>query len=187
MRSKLDTVKRQRGSLRIFVLRDEGGYASIEDRAWTVAQGLEDARRLGRGEFLSVHTGGADTVVFRPNPSQEEVRVLSVTRRDARAYGIRSGRRVTPDLLAAYWSALLNDYWAIAFEQTPPSRTVSIHEGEALTKLYQAVVRSSENGAQNLGSVAQQLPRDARRHLDRLAAVVPVDFSEERGHEAEER
>lgn len=174
------------GGLRMFVLRDEGKFVSIDDRAWASAQGLEHARQLGRGEFHSVHVGGVDSVIFRDDAGQREVRIVSVSRRDAYAYGLRSGRHVSTDLLAAYWSALLNDYWAIAFERTPPTQIVALHEGEALARLYDRVAAQGDGGVQKLEAAVGQLPRGDRKHLERLAVAVPEDFSVGPGHEEDE-
>ena len=58
--------------------------------------------------------------------------IVFVSEDDAYTYQRRSGHRVTPELLAAYWSTLLSDYWPIMIADEPPARLTSLHEGEVL-------------------------------------------------------
>ncbi len=170
------------GGAPLLILRDEAGLASIQVRADQVARRLDEARALDGGEFRAELAVGTDAVVYRSVAGSRALVIASVTGRDADAYQRRSGRRVTPDLLAEYWAALLNDYWSIYVLARPPRRLVGLHEGEALESLYQAVKQAAE-GAKAVESAVQQLPRAALQHLERLAAVVPVEFRASGGHE----
>lgn len=163
------------GSVPIFILRAEGRFQSIEDRARAVVSNLEEARRMGEGRFKALRTDGADIVVYQ-SANLREVPIISVNRDDVYAYDVRSERRVTSSILAYYWTALLDDYWAITFRHRPPVRLVDLHSGDALMLLFDLVNGSAPDEAQSLDSVVQQLPGPIRRHLDRLAASVPDDF-----------
>lgn len=163
---------------RLLVLRDEGSYSSIKDRARAVAGRLNEARRLGQGEFRAIHVNGGDVVVFRNDAGTLEVSIIGVFSHDAIAYDVRSERRVTTDLLAMYWSALLNDYWTIAFQRQPPERLRHLHRGEALMLLYAVVRNIPDDEEFSLIRRVQQLPRSVQQHLERLALAVPDDFDE---------
>ena len=160
------------GGVPLFILRDEGQYASINDRGIAVARHLEDARRLGDGEFRPVHVNGVDSVVFS-HDSNTRLPIVFVSNRDAYAYDVRSERRVSPEILAAYWSALLNDYWAIAVKRHPPDELVSLHNGDALALLFEVI---ANDGVQNLDLAVERLPYSIREHLEDLAFAVPGDF-----------
>ena len=162
----------------LFVLRDEGRYASINDRATEVARHLDEAKRLGQGTFRAIHINGEDVVVFQDDARTLDVLIVAVSGSDANAYDSRSERRVTTELLAIYWSALLNDYWTIAFQRQPPERLRRLHRGEALMLLY-AVVRNMPDSEEfSLIRGIQQLPQSVQSHLERLALAVPDDFDE---------
>ena len=104
--------------------------------------------------------------------------IVAVSHSDANAYDVRSERRVTTDLLAIYWSALLNDYWTIAFQRQPPERLRHLHRGEALMLLYAVVRNIPDDEEFSLIRGAKQLPRSVQTHLERLALAVPDDFDE---------
>ena len=170
--------------LPILILRDEGGFRTVENRGEAVARNLEDAIRMGEGRFEVLHANKAKVVVYQ-GAGIREVPIVTVNRRDAYAYDVRSERRVTPDLLAAYWAALLNDYWAITFLQRPPTRLTNLHRGDALVLLFELVYRTGFDKPVNLGLVAQQLPGAILGHLERLAQAVPDDFDTSPEHVGE--
>lgn len=161
--------------LEILILRDEGAFASMNARAQEVAQRLETALALGDGSCFSVSTASGPTVVFQSASTHQRVTLIEVTNSDARSYEIRSGRQVTTDLLAAYWSDLLSDFIAIAMGRSP-KRTVALHHGEALGMLYKALRNSAGQGRGGLLGAADLLPSSVRHHLERLTAGVPIDY-----------
>ncbi len=158
--------------VRLLVLRDEVEYASPEARAAALLRRLEAAGALGDGAFYSRPAG---SVVFRPASGQRDIAVLAVSAADAHAYQLRSGRIVTREILAAYWSDLLSDFWALSFGR-PPRRTMALHDGEALGVLFEALERSPGGSEGRLRAAAEWLPRSTRHHLERLAAAVPIDY-----------
>ena len=161
--------------LPILILRDEGHFSSVQERGKAVARNLGNAVAKGEGRFEVVHVSGEDRVVYQSS-RQGGLPIVSVTRRDVHAYDVRSEPRVTADLLAAYWAALLNDYWAITFFQQPPSELAKLHRGDALMLLFRLVNESPSAEPLNLGMAVQQLPGVVRRHLQNLAQAVPDDF-----------
>ncbi len=162
-------------SVPILILRDEGRFQSIEDRGRAIVSNLEEAVRMGVGRFKVLQTEEADLVVYQ-GAYLREVPIVTVNHRDAHAYDVRSERRVTTDLLASYWAALLSDYWAITFQHRAPSLLVNLHRGDALMLLFEVVNRTGSDEPLNLGLAVQQLPRAIQSHLERLAAAVPDDF-----------
>ena len=163
--------------MQLFVLRDEGQYPSVAARGSAVVSRLEEAASFGSGMFQSVRIAGKDAVMFSERNGVRAVVIISVSEDDAYTYTRRSGRRVTPGLLAAYWSALLSDYWSIAITDEPPARLTSLHEGEALQVLYSRLAASGESDHSKQGGTLQSLPHQEREHLLRLATEVPHDFN----------
>ncbi|HEY4490829.1 MAG TPA: hypothetical protein VI958_02470 [Acidobacteriota bacterium] len=177
------------GGIRLFILRDEGTHASIAARAAETVQRLDKAASLGEGSFFAAHSGKSDAIYFRSTSPGKDTLIVSVTVGDARACQKRSGRVVTPDLLAQYWADLLNDYWDIVLFGKPPSRLVNLHEGDALQELYQLAQASNLNGDQGFESAIRQMPRSLQQHLERLASVIPADYGKggtPHHHEGEE-
>ena len=129
---------------------------------------------MGEGRFRALRTNGVDRIVYQ-SAILREVPILTVNRQDVIAYDVRSGRRVTSGLLVYYWTALLDDYWAITFRRRPPVRLADLQSGGALTRLFE-IVNGSVAESQNLDSAVRQLPGPMRRQLDDLAATVPNDF-----------
>lgn len=163
--------------MQLFVLRDEGQYASVAARGDTVVNRLEEAASFGSGTFQPVHMAGKDTVMFSGSNGARAVVIVSVSEQDAHTYQRRSGRRVTAELLAAYWSALLSDYWSIAIADEPPARLTSLHEGEALQALYDRLAESGTSDGSKLAGTLQSLSHQEQQHLLRLATGVPHDFN----------
>ena len=160
----------------ILILRDEGRFQSVEDRGRAVMRSLEEAVRMGDGRFRKLHTDKADLVVYH-SADLREVPIITVSRRDVYAYDVRSERRVTSHVLASYWAALLNDYWAITLQHRPPSRLVNLHRGGALKLLFEIVNPTDSDEQLDLGLAVQRLPAAIQSHLERLAAAVPDDFN----------
>lgn len=162
------------GGWDIFILREEGAYASVNARAEEVAHRLEALRDTSDGDFQHAMIGGEQAVVFRSARDVRQVAILSVTPRDARTYAIRSGRPVNAALLARYWADLLSDYWRVIVKRSAPERLTTTHSGEALMALYDAV---RNNGATNgRDGPSEILPESVRHHLQELAGAVPKDY-----------
>ncbi len=166
--------------LPVLVLRDEGHYQSIAGRAGSVVDALEESTGAGSGRFKVRHDQGAEVVVYEGDLRQ--IPVIRINRRDVQAYDVRSERRLNTELLAAYWAALLNDYWAIAVSRVAPSHLVDLHRGDALTLLFEVVSQSERS---DLRAAVLQLPGTIRRHLERLARAVPDDFEAPEEHSEE--
>ncbi len=167
----------------LLVLRDEGGYASIETRGRAVVGRLREAWAAGRGRFQAARAASGAQVVFRAGADerkQQMIRVLTVSAGDARAYELRSGRSVTPDLLAMYWADLFSDFWAVAHGE-PPERLLGLHEGEALRVLREALAQlDGPDGT--LRAAAELVPSSTRHHLQRLARAVPIEYGPRGAH-----
>ncbi len=166
------------GGLRLFVLRDEGQYASIEVRGNTVVNQLKQATSFGSGTFKVAHISGKDAVIFSGRYGTHSIVIVSVSAEDAYTYQLRSGRQVTTELLAAYWSALLSDYWSILIANQPPARLLGLYDGAALQVLYDRWVASSaSDDYSKLTMTLLSLSNQQREHLLRLATWMPRDFN----------
>lgn len=171
--------------IRLFVLRDEGGYPTVTARVMAVTDRLSSASAMNDGQFHPAHVAGSDAVVFTVAGTGRTITVISVSAQDASAYQRRSGRPVTSDLLAAYWSDLLTDYWSLALGGQSPDRLTTVHEGEALQELYNALDASIDNNTDRLTGAFQSLPRQERDHLSQLAMSVPRTFNATNEHTGE--
>ncbi len=160
----------------ILILRNEGRFRSVEDRGRAVVRNLEEAVRMGDGRFRKLHRDGTDLVVYH-SAKLREVPIIWVSHSDVHAYDVRSEPRVTSDVLASYWAALLNDYWAISLQHRPPSRLVNLHRGGALKLLFEIANPTDSDEKLNLGLAVQRLPAAIQSHLERLATAVPDDFN----------
>ena len=166
----------------LLVLRDEGGYATIEARAHALVSRLAAAAREPDGWFSRAGSGSATTITFS-GTDDGATTVLEVSERDAVAYRRRSGR-VTLSVaeLADYWSKLLNDYWSLVFRGEPPRTLTALHESDGLKLLYELLAAPAEGadaGPGRLGRAAAEMPNSVRDHLFALAASVPDDFRAE--------
>jgi len=159
----------------LLILHDEGRFQSVEDRGRAVVRNLEEAVRVGDGRFRMLHAEEAVLVVYH-SADLHEVPIITLNLQDVNAYDARSERRVTSDLLASYWAALFNDYWAITLQHRSPSRLVNLHRGGALKRLNEVVNSTASNEQLNLGLAVQQLPAAMQRQLESLATAVPDDF-----------
>ena len=172
--------------VRLLILRDEGSFSSVATRADAVVRRLERAASAGEGAFHPDHAAGRDSVMFYGRNTYRPMMILKISHVDAHAYQQRSGRAVSPTLLAAYWSDLLSDYWSIAVNGATPTRLSDLHEGEALEALYEQWKTSSETETARLADAARLLPGQEQKHLLRLATTVPHDFLINGSHLAEQ-
>jgi len=162
--------------VQLFILRNEGGFPTVAERSSTIVKRLEKAAAAGTGTFRPNPETTSDSVMFYGRDSDVPVTILNVSQSDAIAYQRRSGRAVTPAVLAAYWSDLLSDYWSIVINQSAPERLSDLHEGEVLQSLYEQWEISSVTESAKLEDAVQLLPRQQQQHLRRLAITVPHDF-----------
>ncbi len=172
--------------VRLLILRDEGSFSSVATRADAVVRRLEQASLAGAGAFHPDHAAGSHSVMFYGRNTYRPMMILKISHGDADAYQRRSGRAVSPALLAAYWSDLLSDYWSIAMNGTTPTRLSDLHEGEALQALHEQWKTSRETETARLADAARLLPSQERQHLLRLATTVPHDFLINGAHLAEQ-
>lgn len=172
--------------IRLLVLRDEGVFSSVATRADTIVTRLEQAVTAGEGSFHSGRSATDNAIMFYPNGADNPLIILNVSRSDASAYQLRSGRKVTPEQLAAYWSDLLSDYWSIVINSVAPDRLADLHEGEVLKALHEQWQKSNETESAQLADAAQLLPRPQQQHLLRLAMTVPRDFLINTSHQVKQ-
>ncbi len=162
--------------INLFILRDEAQHPSINARAQWVVDRLEEAATLGKGTFRAIHVNGKYSVVFFGRDPMRSVNIVTISQQDARAYQKRSGRWVTPELLANYWSDLLSDYWSVAITGEPPTRLTRYHEGEALQTLYESLTTPGVTDADQFANALKSFPHQELNHLAKLATTIPHEF-----------
>ncbi|NOX70000.1 MAG: hypothetical protein GXP15_12485 [Gammaproteobacteria bacterium] len=160
----------------VLILGDEGQFRSVEDRGKAIVRNLQEAARMGDGGFRLLRSDDTVQVVYH-SADLRELPVITLNSRDIHAYDVRSERRVTANVLASYWAALLNDYWAMSVQGRSPSRLVNLHRGGALKLLFESVNANDTRQSGNQESAVEQLPAEIQGHLERLATAVPDDFS----------
>ncbi len=167
----------------ILILRSEAGFPKIAERAWIVANILNQNVHSVDGSFVAEHSP-EPTVWYRGGSSSEPVLVLNVSRSDVIAYQRRSVGQVSADRLAAYWAALLDDYTRLFLFGHPPRQLVGLHLGETLGHIYENVNSlASEPGdtgspadLHRLLGLIDHLSTDDKEHLIELSSRVPIEF-----------
>lgn len=165
------------GGLPVLIVRDEAGFHSPLERAQAIARNLAKLAANPKGRFAA----RGREVVFAETATLETL-IVTVSRGDAIAYGRRSIQKTTPEMLASFWSALLNDYWLMAVAGKPPRYLTQSHEGQALEELYRDVENSEQMpAAEAIRSALASLPLAKHEHLRRLPTVIPEELSDREG------
>ena len=162
--------------VKLLILRSKGAFTSTKKRARAIVARLGHAAVAGKGAFQADAIKGSEVVLFYGQKASNPMIILSVSPADALAYQRRSGRSITPNLLARYWSNLLSDYWSIAVNDVSPAYLTNFHEGEALKALYQQWTKPPVIPSTRLEDSVLLLSRQTQRHLLHLATTVPQDF-----------
>ena len=116
--------------------------------------------------MLYVGAAGAATDVCRGTPA------------DVAAYRVEGRRPVSSSTLAAFWAALLNDYWSVAVTGKPPRYLVGSREGQALERLSRAVrLPAGPRDAAAVRAGLDSLEPNDRENLRKLPTVVPEDLN----------
>ncbi len=160
----------------LLVLRHKGGFSSIKKRAAAAITQLGLAALAGKGTFQPHTINKTPVLLFYGENTSQPIYILNISAADAYAYQLRSGRTVSPALLAAYWSRLLSDYWSITVNNVKPVHLAEVHEGEALNDLYQQWIKPPVIPDARLQDAAQLLSSQTQHHLLHLATTVPRDF-----------
>lgn len=159
----------------VLILGSRGQHRSVEDRGAAIVRSLDEAVRLGDGGFRLLRTGDVVQVVYH-SAKLREIPIITLDRQDTDDYGMRSKRRITAEVLAAYWAALLNDYWAIAVQHRAPSRLVKLRDGVALKDFFERVHTTDAGQDASVELAGEQLQPELRQQLERLASTVPDDY-----------
>ncbi len=167
----------------ILILRSEAGFPKIAERAWIVADLLNQNVQSVDGSFVA-EPSPEPAVWYRGRSAPEPVLVLNVTRGDVIAYQRRSVGQVSADRLAAYWAALLDDYTRLFLFGHPPRQLVGLHLGETLGQIYENVNSlASEPGdtgspadLHQLLGLIDHLSTEDKEHLIELSSRIPIEF-----------
>ena len=166
--------------LALLVIRDEGAYKTPRDRAESVARALEESLHQGDRIFVADADAERPGVYVVSHHCAYPRLLLRVTRADAAAYSRRSGRAVSQEILAEWWTALLKDFIAVLFIDQAPQVVTSTHAGQALLEIRSRLSQldgSSGSADERVQRVTAALPLEVRELLRSLAFSVPDEFA----------
>lgn len=175
----------------MIILRSEAGHRSIAHRAGEITARLNRAvTKHPFGTFYATREPDA-TVWYRPNDTNEPIRILTADRGDVIGYQRRSLGRVSENRVAAYWAALLDDYAAIFLFERAPTRLVGLHLGEVLNRVYEELASSTPPpGKESIDDntwvlrILDHLSAEDKEHLLELAKLIPAEFVQDTIKEA---
>lgn len=163
------------GDVPIIVLRSEGGYASIAQRAHAAADALN--RAVSEGLAL---TSSNDGVIARAS-SGEAIPILRVERGDVVSLQRRSAGVTAPARIASYWAALLGDYVDLAAGREP-THLASSGIG-SIRSLYRELAaapasndRATAEASTSLAAAVDRMSPEDRQALIDLAGQIPARF-----------
>lgn len=159
----------------VLVLTGKADQATTAERADRVATGLtallESA--TSRAVTLEVREGASPSVAVAGGPV-----LVSVSAEDVEGYaqawdaGAKPAR-VSPRQIAAYWTALLQDYVTLFGQGQRPSRTAEMTpRGKVLVDLYAEAQRRGASGGVPVGTL-YELPPAASKSVREMAFLIP--------------
>ena len=159
----------------VLVLTGKGDAATTAERADAVATGLtallESA--VSRAVTLEVREGASPAVAVAGGPV-----LVSVGAEDVEGYaqawdpGLKP-TRVNPRQIAAYWTALLQDYVTLFGQGQRPSRTAEMTpRGKVLVDLYAEAQRRGATGGVPVG-ILYELPPASLKDVREMALLIP--------------
>lgn len=165
--------------IEVLILRAESGFPFPLARARAVAATLNGLAAHPAGRFAARDAGRDTAKVIFTGSEAPAADVVAVTPADVAAYQARSREPVSAGTLAAFWAALLNDYWSIGVLGRPPRYFVDSREGPAFERLSRAVrVPAGLRNAAAVRAALDSLGRTDYEHLRKLPTEVPeaLDF-----------
>lgn len=173
----------------LFIIRDEGEYASPVDRAKAVTENLRKAianLQLDRAsEFRVVNGPESPTIVeIMPNlKGEKELPIVSITHHDVSGYVRRSHRSLTAAELAEWWLNRLKDRAALFVKGEVPRLTATDEDGRLLADLYNRAEKESPGGRPTREALDQAL-RTLSQEQRRLLSFEGVrTFPNQKGHD----
>lgn len=158
----------------LFIIRDEGEYASAIDRAKAVIENLRKAitnLQLDRAsEFRVVDRPEAPTIVqIMPNlKGEKELPIVSITHHDVSGYVRRSHGSVTAAQLAEWWLNRLKDRVNLFVKGEASRLTAADEDGRLLAEVYDRAEKGSAGGRPTrdaLDEALRTLTQEQRRLL----------------------
>jgi len=160
--------------IEVLIVRDGAGFSSPLARARAVAQLLDTLPASGR---FAARSAGRDSKVIFESSDGSAREVVRVTAADVAAYRAGSNRQVSSETLSSFWTALLNDYWAVAVTGRPPRSLADSRERQALARLSRAIrLPAGTRDAAAVRAGFDSLGPADRELLRNLPAAVPEDL-----------
>ena len=172
----------------LFIIRDEGEYASATDRAKAVIENLLKAianLQLDRAsEFRVVNRAEAPTIIqIMPNLKDEkELPIASITNHDVKGYIRRSHGTVTAAQLAEWWLNRLKDRVNLFVKGEAPRLTVTDEDGRLLADLYDRAQKGSPGGRPTRDALYQEVRKLSEEERRLLSYEGVRAFPELTGH-----
>ncbi len=157
----------------VLLISGPGESGSVAQRASKIAERMNAVAAAAASQpvTLSVLSGPPRIVAAgRSEP------IVTVTDQDAAGFAQpwAGGRRASPQLLAEYWAAVLQDYLLLFVERDRPFRTLELRpEGDVFTKLHADAVRLAGVGGGVPLHLVSPLAVEAGETLRRLALSLP--------------
>jgi hypothetical protein len=158
----------------VLLLTGKADAASTAERAARVAAALNALAE--RNETIAFEAQAASVRVAGRSGS-----LVTATEQDGAGYGEGWGaggavQAPTPERLAAYWAALLQDHRLLFFQNDRPVKVLELSpRGKALSSLYAEAVRRSGPGQGVPAGIVASLTPQAVRELRDLALLAPAD------------
>ena len=160
----------------VLVLTGKGEAATTAERADRVATQLTALMEsaTSRPVTLEVRDGASPAVAITGGPV-----LVSATPDDVEGYALAwdagsKPTRSTPRQIAAYWTALLQDYVTLFGQGQRPSRTAELTpRGKVLVDLFAEAQRRGATGGVPVGTM-YELPPAALKNLRELALLIPT-------------
>jgi hypothetical protein len=160
----------------VLLLSGKADAASTPERANKLAQALNALGERSATVTFEAREGSPPGVGLAGRSGT----LVVATEQDAAAYGEAWGtggaaKAPTPERLAAYWAALLQDHRLLFFQNERPMKLLELSpRGKALSSLYAEAVRRSGPGQGVPTSIVTSLTPQAARDLRDLA-LLPAD------------
>lgn len=162
--------------IEVLIVRDRAGFPSSLARARAISQILNSLAAPATGHFAA-RAAGRDSKVTFERSNRAAIDIVTVTAADAASYRVEGRQQVSSGALAAFWAALLNDYWAIGVAGKPPRYLVDSREGQALERLSLAIRPApGPRDAAAVRAGLDSLGRADREHLKKLPTALPEDL-----------
>jgi len=157
----------------VLLISGAGAGGSVAQRASKIAERMNAVVAAAASQPITLRVLSGPPRIVASDRSEP---IVTVTDQDADAFAQpwAGGRRATPQLLADYWAAVLQDYLLLFVERDRPFRTLQLRpEGDVFTKLHADAVRLAGVGGGVPLHLVSPLASEVGEVLRRLSLSLP--------------